>query len=196
MDFPLQRFTRDPRILKYAGPLRDIYRRLTSENGWTFNECIEQLKELSIEDEDWMLNKIRGWGFSEPEVLNGLFLKIYDANMATLNWPPLNYPLDAPLLVHVPGYHGESVIEWSMRILHKIGLDMRLGYDPRRQPPPFTPDLSNYPAVHIYERSWLSDPNIRDAYTSIRNLLVNPPSTTIFCPVKYVLFLLNKNKTT
>jgi hypothetical protein len=183
MDFPLQRFTRDPHILNYAGPLKDIYRRLIAENDWTFNEMIDQLKELSIEDDDWLLKKIRGWSFSESEILNGLFLKIYDANMATLNWPPLNYPLDAPLLVHVPGYHGESVIEWSMRILHKIGLDMSLGYDPSRQPPSFTPDLSNYPATHIFERAWLSDPNIRDAYTAIRNLLVNPPPAYASKPI-------------
>ena len=172
MEFPLQRFSRDPHILNYAGPLKDIFRRLIAENGWTFNELIDQLKELIIEDEDWVLNKIRGFGFNEPEVLNGLFLKIYDLNMATLNWPPLNYPLEAPLLVHVPGYHGESVIEWSMRILQKIGVDMRLGYNPTQQPPSFTPDLTNYPATHIFERAWLSDPNIRDAYAAIRTLLV------------------------
>jgi len=183
MNFPLQRFTRDPHILNYAGPLKDIYTLLVRENNWTFNELIDQLKELISEDEDWILNKIRGWGLSEPEVLNGLFLKIYDANMATLNWPPLNYPLNAPLLVHVPGYHGESVIEWTMRILHKIGLDMSLGYDPSQQPPSFTPDLSNYPATHIFERAWLSDPNIRDAYTAIRKLLVNPPPAYASNPV-------------
>ena len=176
MEFPLEKFTRDPNILKYADPLKKIYRHLISENGWTFNQLIVQLKELIQEDENWVLNKIRSLNLNEPEVLNGLFLKIYDVNRATLHWPPLNYPdnpLETPLLVYVPGYHGESILEWTMRILHKIGLDMILGYNPTSQPPPFTPDLSDYPATHIFERAWLSDPYIRNAYSAIRTILLS-----------------------
>ena len=170
MEFPLEKFTRDPNILKYADPLKQIYRHLISENNWTFNQLLVQLQELTLEDENWVLNKIRSLNLNEPEVLNGLFLKIYNVNMATINWPPLNYPA-TPLLVYVPGYHGESKVEWSMRILQKIGLDMHLGYNPTIQPPLFTPDLSDYPTTHIFERAWLSDPNIRDAYNAIRTIV-------------------------
>lgn len=134
-----------------------------------------------MEDEDWLLKKIRTWGLPDPEILNGLFLKVYDANMATLNWPPLSYPETAPLLVHVPGYHGESEIEWSMRLLRKIGIDMHNGYTPRDTPPPYTPDMTN--PLNPFERSWLSDPMIREAFAAIRSVLVNPPAKYANRPV-------------
>ena len=170
--FPLERFTTDPTILKYSELLRVLYTRLLGDLS-TFRRIFEDLKEFIMEDDDWLLKKIRGWGLPEPEVLNGLFLKIYDANMTTLNWPPLGYPETAPLLVHVPGYHGESEVEWTMRILRKIGLDMHLGYAPNEAPPPYAPDLST--PFNPFEQSWTSDPTIREAFNAIHAGLVNPP---------------------
>jgi len=169
--FPLERFTTDPNILRYSEPLQRLYMRLLGEIS-SFSRIFKDFREFIEEDEDWFLKKIRTWGFRDPEILNGLFLKIYDVNMATLNWPPLSYPESAPLLVYVPGYHGESEIEWSMRILRKIGFDMHEGYT-QNEPPPYTPDMSS--PLNPFEKSWLSDPLIREAFDAIRYILVNPP---------------------
>ena len=178
--FPLERFTTDPNILRYSEPLQILYTRLLGELS-SFRRIFEDLKEFIQEDDNWLLKKIRTWGLPDPEVLNGLFLKIYDANMATLNWPPLTYPETAPLLVHVPGYHGESEVEWSMRMLRKIGLDMHLGYAPTEMPPPYTPDMSN--PLNPFERSWISDPTIREAFAAIHAVLLHPPPEYAEIPV-------------
>ena len=184
--FPLERFTTDPNILKYSEPLRELYTKIKAELG-SFRRIIQGLQTFIQEDEDWLLHKIQDWRFKDPEILNGLFLKIYDANMATLNWPPLNYPKSAPLLVHVPGYHGESEIEWFMRILRKIGLDMHLGYAPLEVPPPYTPDMTN--PFNPFEKSWLSDPTIREAFAAIHAGLVNPPPKYAENPINNTMLL-------
>jgi hypothetical protein len=50
---------------------------------------------------------------------------------------------------------------------------MHLGYAPTEVPPPYTPDLSN--PLNPFEKSWTSDPTIREAFDAIRSILVNPP---------------------
>jgi hypothetical protein len=182
--FPLERFTTDPQILKYSKSLETVYNSVLYEFEQSFHLFFRDLKEHIMENEHWILHKIQKLGLKDAEILNGLFLKIYDANLATLHWPPLNYPSTAPLLVYVPGYHGESNLEWSMRILRKIGIDMRSGYHPSQFPPAYTPDLTH--PLNPYETSWLEDKTIRKAFNAIRAGLTG---------TKYVLkTLLEKKK--
>lgn len=136
----------------------------------------EALKYKIVEDENWLLkvlqqhNKVRGKrtvyhghvqrGGYNIHILNGLFLKVYGAQNECTNWPPLTYPPSAPLLVYVPGIHGESNKEWFMRILHMIGGN-KTHVD-------WKADTRGYPARHIYETAWLSDPYIEAAFYKIK----------------------------
>lgn len=155
--FALRKFTDRPDILQYTEQLEDVYDQI--------GKGPRALQEKIAENEDWLLHKLRG---QDKETLNGLFLKVYGAQNHCVNWPPLSYPSDAPLLVHVPGFHGESTREWNMRILGLIGRDMTEGYRPQYRGLPYTPDLVGYPAIHIYEKKWLADDNIRRAYDAIK----------------------------
>ena len=169
--FDLAKFTNDPAILKYKGDLTTLYEMLLTGKG-TAIELMDMLKQKIMEDETWLLNFIKEKRFKNADILNGLFLKIYDANLATRNWPPLSYP--SPLLVNVPGYHGESVVEWCMRILAKIGRDNEdKKYRPTYNGPPNRVDITSYPAIHPFEQHWLTDASIRSGYDLIKAVQPN-----------------------
>ena len=184
--FELERFTNRPEILQYSKDLYDIYYTVEQTfrlegSSYSFPEA---LKYKIVEDENWLLNllqkptEILGSSSNKPQsvyhghvqrggynvhILNGLFLKIYGAQNECTNWPPLTYPSSAPLLVYVPGIHGESNKEWSMRILHMIGGN--------KKHVDWQADTRDYPARHIYETAWLSDPYIKVAFDRIKSAL-------------------------
>ena len=184
--FELERFTNRPEILQYSRDLYDIYYTVeqTFRLEGSEHNFLNALKYKIVEDENWLLNLIQkpteilGSSSNKPQsvyhghiqrggynvhILNGLFLKVYGAQNECTNWPPLTYPSSAPLLVYVPGIHGESNKEWSMRILHMIGGN-KTHVD-------WQADTRGYPARHIYETAWLSDPYIKVAFDRIKSAL-------------------------
>jgi hypothetical protein len=189
--FPLERFTTDPKILKYSKDLRDIFDIMTTHitefhdnsdskiiiirtSKYPMYYFIRAIAVTIIKDEDYVLN-ILSPIYKDHHILNGLFLKLYECQTVCKNWPPLTYPNNAPLLVYVPGYHGESFNENVFRVLKNIGADITRSQRLAQGKPyvpmePYEPDLSDYPATHIFKRSWLSDPLVRLAYDALKKV--------------------------
>ena len=175
--------SRDPNIVKYMGTIDALFepvsKHIIAERPHLgpdiqLYQFVIEFRGLIANDESWLLQLLKGslhplLGPYSPIVINALFIKIYDANIACIHWPPLGYPLSEPLLVTVPGYHGETIKECYMRILKMVGRDLRTGYNPSVLPSLYEPDLSNYPAVHIYEKAWSSDADIIRAYEAIKS---------------------------
>lgn len=116
--FPLRQFTQDPTILAHEEALATL-----------FDTVIAHLKipaTISMADLLLVFERTPDLGaklreFTEDPVVRGLFQKLYNNQTVAEEWPPLDYPVVAPPLWSVPGYHKESIKQWNLRILKAIG---------------------------------------------------------------------------